>query len=107
MQSLLHLCEEHSHRLDYRWSPSKCVIVAPTVDEQPYTLYNTPLPREACFSYLVIPIKPGGYVDISALVNSNTMKARKAMNQIAAICVNSKGFNRLLSVRFYVQMICS
>ncbi|KAI8646105.1 hypothetical protein BD408DRAFT_474100 [Parasitella parasitica] len=29
------------------------------------------------------------------------------MNQIAAIGVNSKGFNRLLSVRFYVQMIRS
>lgn len=27
------------------------------------------------------------------------------MNQITAIGVNSKGFNRLLSVRFYIQMV--
>ncbi|KAI7907805.1 uncharacterized protein BX663DRAFT_492042, partial [Cokeromyces recurvatus] len=65
------------------------------------------LPSEASFSYLGIPIKPGGLIDTAALINLNTKKARSSMNQISSLGVNHKGFNRLLSVRFYRQMIRS
>ncbi|KAI7898616.1 uncharacterized protein BX663DRAFT_442677, partial [Cokeromyces recurvatus] len=70
-------------------------------------LYNTPLPREPSFAYLGIHIKAGGSIDTAALSKQNTAKARSSMNQIAVLGVNSKGFCRLLSVRFYVQMIRS
>ncbi|CEP14648.1 hypothetical protein [Parasitella parasitica] len=99
--------EINHHRLGYCWSPSKCVIVAPALDEQIYTLYDTPSPREDSFSYLGIPIKPGGFIDVSALVHDNTTNAKKSMDQIATIGVNAKGFNHLLSIRFYVQLIRS
>ncbi|KAI7902146.1 uncharacterized protein BX663DRAFT_511875 [Cokeromyces recurvatus] len=66
-----------------------------------------PLPSEASFSYLGIPIKPGGLIDTAVLINLNTKKAGSSMNQISSLGVNHKGFNRLLLVRFYSQMIRS
>ncbi|CEP16609.1 hypothetical protein [Parasitella parasitica] len=83
------------------------VIVASAMDEHVYTLSDASLPHEDSFSYLGISIKPGGSIDVSALVHENTTKARKSMNQIAIIGVNAKGFNHLLFIRFHVQMIRS
>ncbi len=107
LASLLHQCEVHSYSLGYRWNPLKCVIVAPTNDPQPYQLYGTAIPKESSFSYLGVPIKPGGLIDYAALIQHNINKASLTMNQLAAIGLNSKGFPPLLACRFYSQMVRS
>ena len=57
------------------------------------------------FSYLGIPIKPGGLIDYSAMIQHNINKASLTMNQLAAIGLNSTGFPPLLACRFYSQMV--
>lgn len=52
--------------------------------------YETPIPKAFSFSYLGIPIKPGGLLDYSALVHHNINKASLTMNQLVAIGLNSK-----------------
>ncbi|KAG0926567.1 hypothetical protein G6F28_012981 [Rhizopus arrhizus] len=105
LTSLLHKCEAHSYSLGYRWNPLKCVIVAPTSDITTYQLYGTTIPKESSFSYLGIPIKPGGLIDYPAMIQHNINKASLTMNQLAAIGLNSKGFPPLLACRFYSQMV--
>jgi hypothetical protein len=105
LRSLLTLCEIHSETLGYRWNPSKCVILDPSETHRPYTLYGNPIPQQDYFSYLGVPIKPGGYLDTSQLVQNNTNKALQTMNQLTSIGVNPKGFDRLLSIRFYTQIV--
>ncbi|KAG1000950.1 hypothetical protein G6F63_013806 [Rhizopus arrhizus] len=105
LQTLLQQCEEHSYQLGYRWNPLKRAIVAPAEDTQSYSLYNTAIPRQDSFPYLGIPIRPGGYINTSELIQGNTNKALKTMNQMTAIDVNSTGFDRLLSAHFYCQIV--
>ncbi|KAG1510472.1 hypothetical protein G6F53_006656 [Rhizopus delemar] len=105
LQTLLQQCEEHSYQLGYCWNPLKCAIVAPAEDTQSYSLYNTAIPRQDSFPYLGIPIRPGGYINTSELIQGNINKALKTMNQMTAIGVNSTGFDRLLSARFYCQIV--
>ncbi|KAG1333798.1 hypothetical protein G6F62_006643 [Rhizopus arrhizus] len=107
LEVLLQQCEAHSQRLGYRWNPSKCAILAPGSDTRSYSLYGTVLPRQTSFSYLGIPISPGGYLNTNELVQNNINKALQTMNQMSAIGVNHKGFNQLLSVRFYTQIVRS
>ena len=104
---LLQKCEDHSHRLGYRWNPLKCAILAPSSDTQSYSLYGTTIPRQGIFSYLGIPINPGGYLNTTQLIQDNVNKALQTMNQMTTIGVNNKGFDRLLSVRFYTQIVRS
>ncbi|KAG1257368.1 hypothetical protein G6F68_009337 [Rhizopus microsporus] len=104
---LLQQCEDHSHRLGYRWNPLKCAILAPSSDTQAYSLYGTTIPRQGIFSYLGIPINPGGYLNTAQLIQDNVNKALQTMNQMTTIGVNNKGFDRLLSVRFYTQIVRS
>ncbi|SAL96426.1 hypothetical protein [Absidia glauca] len=104
----LTVCEEHSHSLGYRWSPSKCVILSPpspSADPPTYQLYNTDLPTLDNFSYLGIPIKPGGQIDTKALITHNTTKALTSMHLLSSIGVNGSGYNRLTSTRLYHQFI--
>jgi hypothetical protein len=97
---LLQQCKDHSHRLGYRWNPLKCAILAPSSDTQAYSLYGTAIPHQGIFSYLGIPINPGGYLNTAQLIQDNVNKALQTMNQMTTIGVNNKGFDRLLSVVF-------
>ncbi|KAI7902941.1 uncharacterized protein BX663DRAFT_434554, partial [Cokeromyces recurvatus] len=55
--------------------------------------------------YLGIPIKTGGFLDATQLIQNNTNKVLQTMNQMAFIGVNPKGFNRLFATRFYTQIV--
>ncbi|KAG1503089.1 hypothetical protein G6F46_000715 [Rhizopus delemar] len=48
---------------------------------------------------------PGGYLHTQELIQGNVNKALKTMNAMAMIGVNPAGFDRLLSVRFYTQIV--
>ncbi|KAI8967051.1 hypothetical protein BDF20DRAFT_891932, partial [Mycotypha africana] len=102
---LLNKCEEHSHSLGYHWNPLKCAVVAPSSDTSSYSLYGTSISRQTSFSYLGIPIGPGGHLLTNDLIQNNTNKALHTMNTMSAIGVNHKGFNQLLSTRFYTQIV--
>ncbi|KAG1463329.1 hypothetical protein G6F56_005307 [Rhizopus delemar] len=101
----LHQCEAHSYSVGYRWSPLKCVIVAPNSDAKTYQLYGTTILKESSFPYLGIHIKSGGLLDYPAMIQHNISKTSLTMNQLAAIGLSSKGFPPLLASRFYSQMI--
>ncbi|KAG1169767.1 hypothetical protein G6F71_008147 [Rhizopus microsporus] len=105
MQPLLSKCEEHSLSLGYRWNPKKCVIVDPNPTRQKYYLYNSELPNEDYFPYLGVPIKSGGIIDKSALLQQNINKALGTMRQLVTLGVNKNGLDYLLSTRFYAQIV--
>ncbi|KAG1195055.1 hypothetical protein G6F70_008529 [Rhizopus microsporus] len=105
MPTLFKSCEDHSYKLGYRWSPSKCIILDPTQLSPNYTLYDEPIPKQPSFPYLGIPFRPGGYIDAIALVNRNKAKALATMNQLSAIGVQPKGFSPLLGIRFYSHIV--
>ncbi|KAG1582842.1 hypothetical protein G6F48_008896 [Rhizopus delemar] len=105
MQSLLSKCEEHSLSLGYRWNPKKHVIVDPSPTRQKYYLYNSELPNTDYFPYLGVPIKPGGIVDNSALLQQNINKALGTIRQLITLVVHKNGLNYLLSARFYAQIV--
>ncbi|CAO3637453.1 unnamed protein product [Mucor fragilis] len=87
--------------------PRKKAPVAPSSDTQFYQLHGTTIHQEHSFLYLDIPIKAGGLLNYSALVQHNINKASHTLNQLTAIGLNSKGFPPLLASRFYSQMVQS
>jgi hypothetical protein len=103
--ALLQKCEDHSYQLGFRWNPLKCAILSPSSDIQDYDLYGITLPHQVSFSYLGIPISPGGYFNTKELIQNNINKALKTMNQMTSIGVNSTGFDNLTSTRFYSQIV--
>jgi hypothetical protein len=105
MVHLLKKCEDHSHKLGYRWNPKKCVILDPTDQPLKYTLYGDVLAALPSFSYLGIPFRPGGYLNTFGLLSNNINKALATMNQLSSIGINPKGFSPLLATRFYTQIV--
>ncbi|EIE83594.1 hypothetical protein RO3G_08299 [Rhizopus delemar RA 99-880] len=105
MVHLLKKCEDHSHKLGYRWNPKKCVILDPTDQPLKYTLYGDVLAALPSFSYLGIPFRPGGYLNTFGLLSNNINKALAMMNQLSSIGINPKGFSPLLATRFYTQIV--
>ncbi|KAG1210140.1 hypothetical protein G6F69_005755 [Rhizopus microsporus] len=87
MQPLLSKCEEHSLSLGYRWNP------------------KNELPNEDYFPYLGVPIKSGGIIDKSALLQQNINKALGTMRQLVTLGVNKNGLDYLLSTSFYAQIV--
>ncbi|KAG1152166.1 hypothetical protein G6F37_001390 [Rhizopus arrhizus] len=105
LTTFLQKCEDHSYQLGFRWNPLKCAILFSSSDTQDYALYGITLPRQVSFSYLGIPISPGGYLNTKKLIQNNINKAQKTMNQMTVIGVNSTGFDKLTSTRFYSQIV--
>ncbi|KAG0931031.1 hypothetical protein G6F32_011815 [Rhizopus arrhizus] len=105
LATLLQKCEDHGYQLGFRWNPLKCAILSPSSDTQDYALYGITLPRQVSFSYLGIPISPGGYLNTKELIQNNINKAQKTMSQMTVIGVNSTGFDKLTSTRFYSQIV--
>lgn len=107
MAHLLKICEQHSIDTGYRWNPTKCVILDNPSQPIEYKIYNQAIPRLSSFAYLGVPFKPGGFLDPDALVNRNCSKAFATMNMLTSIGVNPTGFSKLLSSRFYAQIVRS
>ncbi|KAG1067747.1 hypothetical protein G6F41_007417 [Rhizopus arrhizus] len=57
------------------------------------------------FSYLEVPFKPGGYLNPQELIEHNVCKAFVMMNVLTSVGVKPNGFDRLLSTRFYAQIV--
>ncbi|KAG1340567.1 hypothetical protein G6F62_005368 [Rhizopus arrhizus] len=67
-----------------------------------FYLYGDALPARSSFSYLGIPIRPGGYLHTFELL---TNKSLATMNKLAILVFNPNGFNQLLATNFYKQII--
>lgn len=105
MRNLLHICEDHSYKLGYRWNPSKCVVLDPSNQSPTYYLYGDPLPVRSSFPYLGVPIRPGGYLHTFELLTNNINKSLATMNQLTMIGLNPNGFGQLIATRFYKQIV--
>ncbi|KAG0941035.1 hypothetical protein G6F32_008580 [Rhizopus arrhizus] len=105
MPKLLKICEDYSLSLGFHWNPSKCVVLSDMNDDLSYELYGQNLPKQHSFSYLGVPFKPGGYLNPQELIEHNVCKAFIMMNVLTSVGVNPNGFDRLLSTRFYAQIV--
>ncbi|KAG1152232.1 hypothetical protein G6F37_002254 [Rhizopus arrhizus] len=74
-------------------------------DDLSYELYGQTLLKQYSFSYLGVPFKPGGYLNPQELIEHNVCKAFVMMNVLTSVGVNPNGFDRLLSTRFYAQIV--
>lgn len=57
------------------------------------------------FAYLGVPFKPGGFLDPESLVICNYTKVLVAMNTLKPIWLSPIDFSKLLSSRFYAQIV--
>ncbi|KAG1548195.1 hypothetical protein G6F49_009974 [Rhizopus delemar] len=105
MPKLLKICEDYSFSLGFHWNPSKCVVLSDMNDDLSYELYGQTLLKQHSFSYLGVPFKPGGYLNPQELIEHNVCKAFAMMNVLTSVGVNPNGFDRLLSTRFYAQIV--
>lgn len=80
-------------------------MLIPTLHVKKYYLRNSKLPNEDYFPYFGVPIKSGGIVDKSALLQQNINKALGTMRQLIILGVNKNGLDYLLSTRFYTQIV--
>jgi hypothetical protein len=105
LQHLLDLAEQHSLQLGYRWSPSKCAILAhPTTTLPTYTLYNTALAATPSFKYLGMHINYKG-MDTQLFINYNKEKVKTTMHRIHHIGARTNGFSVPLSIKIYKQFV--
>ncbi|KAG1140136.1 hypothetical protein G6F37_009282 [Rhizopus arrhizus] len=105
MPKLLKICEDYSFSLCFHWNPSKCVVLSDMNDDLSYKFYGQTLLKQHSFSYLGVPFKPGGYLNPQKLIERNVCKAFVMMNVLTSVGVNPNGFDRLLSTRFYAQIV--
>lgn len=99
VQRMLNAVESHSRQLGYRWSPSKCEILNPQRDE-PFTLYNSPLPTTTIFKYLGIPFKKEG-ISREQLIQDRINKATGSMALLRQIGLHRYGMGLWAALRAY------
>lgn len=63
MVHLLKICGQYCPETDYKWNPVKCVILNKHPQSIGYKLYNQVLPRQNSFAYIIMPFKPGDFLD--------------------------------------------
>ncbi|EIE87222.1 hypothetical protein G6F46_012513 [Rhizopus delemar] len=74
-------------------------------DDLSYELYGQTLFKQHYFSYLGVPFEPDGSLNPQELIEHNIRKAFAMINILASVRVNPNGFDRLLSTRFYAQIV--
>lgn len=105
--SLLQTCENHSVDRGYRWNPAKCVVLLSdnSNSSSPFQLYGRNLPVQPSFSYLGIPIKPGGHIDSKTMTHDRITTSKASMNLLKSFGVNPSGFDRLFSLQLHSQIV--
>jgi hypothetical protein len=100
--TMLRRAEQHSYRLGYRWSPSKCAIV--NGEDHNLYLYGELLPNADHFVYLGVPFGPKG-MDPEQLISLRSPKATTAMQVLKSLGVQGSGLGELLAAKLYRQFI--
>jgi hypothetical protein len=95
---MLSRAERHSHRLGYRWSPSKYAIIN---GEDHFHLYDERLPN-VDFVYLRVPFGPKG-MDPNELISLRAAKAVTEMQTLKQLGIKSSGLEALLNARLCVS----
>ncbi|KAI8583785.1 hypothetical protein K450DRAFT_267808 [Umbelopsis ramanniana AG] len=98
VQAMLDIASDHSLRLGYRWSPSKCAVL--NADGSHISLYGETLPQVDEFVYQGVPfIKQG--MSTEALIRHRSSGTILAMAALQAIGARPSGFSALLSSYLY------
>lgn len=103
---LLKMCEQHSLQTYYRWNPVKCVVLDSQHQPIDYKLYKQALPHQSSFVCLEVSFKLGGFLDSEPLLDRDCTKALDTTSIIMSIRLWPIGFSKLLSSRFYTQIVC-
>lgn len=106
MQEMLTNCEDFSIELGFRFSPTKCEIVADEEEErvEECRLYGQTLPRTSTFVYLGMTMNKQG-LDIVSHIRRLATKAIDAANLMKAIGMNGYGFDIRTKRRIYETFI--
>ncbi|KAI8885073.1 hypothetical protein K501DRAFT_332230 [Backusella circina FSU 941] len=89
VQRMMDLAVQHSHRLEYRWSPSKCVVLNAPLDRT-IILYSEPIPAVDSFTYLGVPFHSNGISapDMLAHRQKGTLAGMVQLNSIGERFIN-------------------
>lgn len=99
VQRMLDSVETHSNQLGYRWSPAKCEILNPQQNE-PFTLYDSPLPTTSIFRYLGIPFNANG-ISREQLIQDRINKATGSMALLKHMGLHRYGMGLWAALRAY------
>ena len=97
LQSMLDSCEQHSKEYEYKFSPSKCEVIAPTnVQASCLRIYGEELKQSPKFKYLGVPVTEMG-IDIAGLCYEGISRAMRTANLFYFIGCNGTGFPSTVS----------
>lgn len=111
MHRLLEICEEHSLLTGYRWSPSKCAVLAPKQDPpnpllSNYKLYGTILPTTTTFKYLGVQfntwewiLKPSSTTPKQKSVKAWQLSTKSVLAPMASLYLLLSKYTSNLSVQ--------
>ena len=98
LATLLRIAQEDSNVRGYRFSPTKCIVVSPTLTAQ--SLYGAPLTVEDHFNYLGVEFTYKGISEALHIAN-RIDKLKKQAGVLAGIGARYLGFPRASSLRIY------
>ncbi|KAG2192064.1 hypothetical protein INT47_006507 [Mucor saturninus] len=110
VEKMLQIAGDHSLKLGYRWSPSKCAILnapSPRSSRTPnfaFTLYGEPIPTVDQFCYLGMEFTKKG-LNAGKNIEARAAKAKSTMSLLTSVGVHRNGFSLLLSARLYKTFI--
>ncbi|KAG1142855.1 hypothetical protein G6F37_001277 [Rhizopus arrhizus] len=93
-----------SYQSGYRWNPSRYVILDPTLQPIPYTLYDETIPSQSFSSYLGTHFCLSEHINLE-LLNANIRTVLFTLNRLSSIGLHSEGFASLPSAHFYSQIV--
>lgn len=103
MHVLLGICEEWSRQVGMCFAPDKCITLDARYTSQ-YTLYQTPLGRQASVDYLGIPFTELG-IDLGTNITRRATKAKAVAALFAQVGMNLTGFTPEASARIYKSFV--
>jgi hypothetical protein len=102
LQEIASICETHAMENNYRYAPSKCVIIQSKNAQttQDILLHDEPIPIVEEFKYLGIWFNERG-IDRIVQVQRNIAKAKAVAIRMQSVGFNSRGFSPTLTIHAY------
>lgn len=100
MPLLVQLVEDFSNIYNFKWNPEKCCLINYSSSRRPISIYNIPLPIADSYNYLGIPMTVTG-VDVNAMLNISTRKAKATMQLMRRIGVHQYGYGLFIALKIY------
>ncbi|KAI8635776.1 hypothetical protein BD408DRAFT_319079, partial [Parasitella parasitica] len=101
--TMLRQAEQHSVEHDYKWHPSKSVVINSSSSFE-YTLYGQPLTTASTFKYLGIPFNEYG-IQQNSLLQQNINAATLQMQHLRYFGVHMYSLGLAIAISAYKQFI--